>query len=77
VSTIEVGFQKGVPLLFLVFKGGVPLSKCVIFTLFSTNISAERGWVGVPTPRTPPLDPSMYKGYKVKHILDNHERLDK
>jgi hypothetical protein len=58
------GFSKGgVPPLRLVFKGGggstiilgfqrgVPLSKCVILTLFLKNFLTKGG---VPTPGTPP-----------------------
>jgi hypothetical protein len=39
-STMKMSFQRGVPLLILVFKGGggVPLSNCVILTLFWQKI---------------------------------------
>jgi hypothetical protein len=55
-STLKVGFQRGGSTIILGFQRGVPLSKCVIFTLFCQNFLTKGG---VPTPGTPPLDPPM------------------
>jgi hypothetical protein len=56
-STLKVGFQRGGSTIIWGFQRGVPLSKCVILTLFLQNFLTKGG---VPTPGTPPLDPPMY-----------------
>jgi hypothetical protein len=66
-STIKFGFQRGeggVGVSTIVgFQKGVPLSKCVIFTLFCQNFLVKGGFQPPKTPTTtppPPLDPPMY-----------------
>jgi hypothetical protein len=73
-STTKVGFQRGVPLLYLVFQRGSTLKISYLYPILTKFSDQRRGVIRPPEPPPPPpSDPPMRRGRdKIVNVMHPH-----